>query len=130
MSADTGGGVDSSQGGDTGVVESGTEGGADTGGAETGTDGATDSAVETGTESGAPDASVDAGNDAPVGNPDCPTTCSGCCDVNNVCYTTHTDTECPENNSPGMTGQPCVDCTAMVPPFHCILDIIEYVCFP
>jgi hypothetical protein len=85
------------------------------------------------TESGAPDsASPETGtaDSAPDGNPDCPTTCSGCCDANNVCWTTHTDTDCPENNSPGMTGQPCVDCTQMGPNFKCILDIIEYVCFP
>jgi hypothetical protein len=98
--------------------------GSDTGPTEAGTDGGADGGKDT----GAPEASVDAGTDSPVGNPSCPTTCSGCCDTNSVCYTTHTDTECPENNSPGMTGQPCVDCTQMG--FHCILDIIEYVCFP
>jgi hypothetical protein len=85
------------------------------------------------TESGAPDAAspeTGTADSAPDGNPNCPTTCSGCCDANNVCWTTHTNTECPENNSPGMTGQPCVDCTAMGPAWTCFLDIIEYVCIP
>jgi hypothetical protein len=136
--ADTSSGVDSSPGSETGSVESGTEGGADTGSdtgsVETGADGAADTGVDTGVDTGA-DApadtgAVDTGTDSPVGNPNCATTCAGCCDVNNVCYTTHTDTECPENNAPGMTGQACVDCTTMGPAFHCILDIIVYACFP
>jgi hypothetical protein len=33
------------------------------------------------------------------------------------------------NNSPGMNGQACVDCTTMPPFGACILDIIEWVCF-
>jgi hypothetical protein len=90
---------------------------------------------EGGTESGAPDASPETGTTVdsgpPDGNPDCPTTCSGCCDGNNVCWTTYSDSVCPENNEPGMLGQPCVDCTTN-PPLerHCILDVIEYVCGP
>jgi len=87
---------------------------------------------DSGTESGGPDAGTpDAGE--PDGNPDCPTTCKGafaCCDANNVCQTGHTNTACPENNSPGMPGQPCVDCTSMGPAWTCFLDIIEYVCIP
>jgi hypothetical protein len=81
------------------------------------------------TEGGAQDAAADVGE--PDGNPNCPTTCSGCCDSNDVCWTTHTDTHCPDQNSPGMTGQPCDDCTTMPAGFrHCFLDIIEYVCGP
>ena len=125
---DTSTGGDATSGDDTGAVESGTDSGVDTG-IDTGVDAGMDTGtVDTGTDTGVVEASVDTGTDAPVGNPNCATQCSGCCDVNNVCYTTHTDTECPENNAPGMTGQACVDCTAMG--FHCILDIIEYVCFP
>jgi hypothetical protein len=136
--ADTSSSVDSGSGGETGTVESGMESGADTGadtgsvetGADSAADTGTDGTADTGVDTGAADAPVDTGTDSPIGNPNCATTCAGCCDVNNVCYTTHTDTECPENNAPGMTGQACVDCTTMGPAFHCILDIIVYACFP
>jgi len=63
-------------------------------------------------------------------SPNCPTTCSGCCDTNNACHATKTPQYCPTaEGGVFKAGLPCEDCVAEGYPY-CILDIVAYLCSP